>query len=119
MNAAACFMCLEPKQLMAVRAVLLCQILQVNNPMASCDPTSLMAAAACFDCLDLRQLSVIQTQLLCEILQTGSATANCIICGDDDPSATPPCDCAVAYNRVTGGFWYWDANETAWVQLLV
>lgn len=104
---------------MAVRAVLLCQILQTLNPVATCDVQSLMNEAACFDCLDLRQLSVLQTQLLCEILQAGGAGGqSCIVCGDTDPVADPNCTCALGYNRSTGSFWYWDDSLGQWVQLI-
>lgn len=115
MNASACFTCLTPLQLMAVRAALLCQILQAINPMASCDVQSLMNAGKCFGCLDLTQLSIIQTQLLCEILQSGGASGrSCIVCVDAAPVAPPTCPCALAYNPLTDNVWLWSSNTNSW-----
>ena len=86
--------------------------------MASCDPQELLEAGACFAGLDRAQLNVIQTQLLCEILHSGSGGESCLYCGNSDPVGTPACECALAYNKLTGSFFYWDADTTAWVQLV-
>lgn len=119
MSAAGAFVQMTPLQLMAVRTVLLCQILQARNPMATCDPQTLMTAGKCFYGLGLAELSAIQTQLLCEILQAGGVGGDsCIVCGDVDPVADPGCDCALAYNRQTGGVWQWNDTLTQWEPLI-
>jgi hypothetical protein len=116
---AACFSCLSPQQLELVKAVLLCRILQNNDPMASCDVQSLLDNANCFSCLFPFQIQLIQTQLLCEILSSGGAAGDsCLMCGAADPVAVPTCDCALYYNRSTGSFWFWDAPFVAWVRLI-
>ena len=120
LSTARCFACLTPQQLGAVQAELLCQILHQSNPMASCDVQSLLTDGKCFSCLTPVQLQVITTQLLCEILGAGgTAAGSCLVCGDVDPTDAPSCDCALAYNRLTGGFWYWDATLAQWVPLIV
>jgi len=116
---AACFNCLSPGQLELVKAVLLCRILQSNDPMASCDVQGLLRDANCFSCLFPFQLQLIQTQLLCEILSSGGGGgSSCLLCGAADPVVDPACECALFYNRTTGSFWYWDDTGVSWVRLI-
>lgn len=119
MEASACFACLDEKQLMAVNAQLLCEILQISNPMATCDPVELMEDGACFACLDTRQLAIIQTQLLCEILSAGGGGgSSCIFGGTADPVAAPACTYAIYYRTDTGGVWLWLPATAEWAQLI-
>lgn len=110
---------LSPMQLELAKVVLLCRLLQANDPMASCDVQGLLADAECFSCLYPYQLALVQTQLLCEILQSGGAGgSSCLLCGSSDPTEEPICDCALYYNRATSSFWYWDANLSIWANLI-
>ncbi len=110
---------LSAHQLELVKVVLLCRILQANDPMASCDVQSLLNDANCFACLFPFQLSVIQTQLLCEILSGGGGGgSSCLLCGTVDPVVAPVCDCALYYNRATASFWYFDSGTATWVMLI-
>lgn len=120
MNVSRCFACLPAGQLEILKTSLLCQILKDRNPMASCDVSSLLSAANCFSCLGSGQLAIIQTQLLCEILNAGGGGGGegCIVCGNADPVDAPTCDCALAYNRVNGSFWYWDNVALVWQPLI-
>lgn len=115
-----CFMQMPAQQLAAVQTVLLCQILQESKPMASCNPQELLSDAKCFLCLTPFQLQAVNTQLLCEILQGGAATNDsCLVCSDGDPTEDPGCTCALAYNTVSGGFWFWNNTSGHWVPLIV
>ena len=119
LQTAGCFMRLPFAQLLGIQTSLLCQVLQASNPMAVCDVQSLLDSGKCFERLPVTQLLGIQAQLLCEILQGGgTGTDNCLICGDVDPTETPPCTCALAYNRATGAFFYWDSTLTSWISLI-
>lgn len=116
---ARCFACLSSGELELVNTVLLCRILQANDPMASCDVNDLLADANCFACLLPGQLQLLQTQLLCEILSAGGGGgSSCISCGAVDPTADPNCTCALYYNTATSSFWYWDDNLNVWAQLI-
>lgn len=117
-QAAKCFIPLPPAQREAIMLVLLCQILQQDNPMSTCDPTALMADAKCFAGLPMPQMLAIQTQLLCEILQGGGGQT-CLLCGLNAPTETPPCDCAIYYTLPpNSGVWLWDSVNTAWDELI-
>jgi len=115
LNVAKCFGCLTQDQLNLVSTSLLCQILQINNPMASCDAQTLLNDAKCFGCLTPFQLATVRTQLLCEILNVG-ILQTCVQCSaSSDPVDAPACECALFYRRDNGNMWYWDADDAEWV----
>lgn len=117
--AAKCFGVLDQWQLELVKTSLLCQILQLNDPMATCNVQELLNDANCFACLSQKDLEVIQTQLLCEILQAGGTGGqSCNLCGTADPTDDPTCDCATYYRTDTGEFWVWDDTGGDWVKIL-
>ncbi len=94
---------------------LLCKILQAGNPMASCDPATLLLDAKCFICLTPQQQMAIQTQLLCEILQGAGPTETCIECGVGAPTDPAPCDCSIYYSlEPNPGVWVWDNVDAEW-----
>lgn len=115
------FACLRPHDVALVITSLLCQILKKNNPMAQCDAKSLLESAcqSGIACLGERELAVVIAQLACEILQSGGGGgSSCLLCGDVDPVAVPPCDCAMYYNKIAGSFWLWDKDLVKWFALL-
>ena len=118
---AACFNCLEPRSVEAVKAYLLCQLLKILNPLMACDVKSLMAESTCFLCAEPRQLAAIQTNLLCLILAAasggGGLGAN-VLCGDSDPVNDPLVDCALYYNTLKGWLWNWDDANSKWTPLI-
>lgn len=116
--AAACFGCLDNRQLQMLQASLLCQILHPQLNMATCNAQDLITAAKCFGCLDPHQLSMLIAQLLCEILNAGGPSGeSCLLCGNADPVADPDCECALYYRVDTMAVWLWDDANTAWKQL--
>lgn len=117
-DAAKCFAAIPRSQIPAVQTALLCAILQARNPVATCDVQSLMSDSACFFNLPSFMLEAIQTQLMCEILQAGSSGQSCLVCADSDPVNPPACSCALAVNRLTSSFWYWDSNLNKWFPLI-
>lgn len=94
---------------------LLCRILQASNPMATCDPQTLLQDAKCFVPLPADQRQAIMVQLLCEILQGGGTGGTCIVCLEGSAAPTDPatCPCSIAYNGL-GQFWFWDNLTTSW-----
>jgi hypothetical protein len=113
------FLALTPHQLGAVRAVLLCQILQNIDPMATCDVSDLLASGACFNCLDARQLEIVQAQLLCEIAHVQSGQSNSgVDSGPNDPADDPLVESKVYYNTTTKTFWIWNDPAGSWYPLL-
>jgi len=83
--------------------------------MASCDVQTLLDAGACFLSRNPEERSAIGIQLLCEILQAGGGSGNsCLLCGDVDPVAAPPCTCALSYNKAKGALWIWDNDILIW-----
>lgn len=113
------FLSLTPNQLGAVRAALLCQILQKLDPMATCNVSDLIAAGACFNCLDARQLEVVQAQLLCEIAHIQSAAVSTgVLSGAGDPGSDPLVESAVYYNTTSKSFWIWNDPAGVWYPLL-
>lgn len=117
---ARCFSCIAPRQLEVIKASLLCQILQIANPMASCDAASLIADGKCFAALTADMLAVVQTQLLCEILNAGGGGGgqSCIICANVDPTTAPTCACALYYRKDNMAVWLWNADTLTWDQLI-
>lgn len=119
LNASACFSCLTGQQLQVVNTVLLCQILQAANPMATCDPQAILTANPCLSNLTGYELAVIQTELLCEILQAGGGGGqSCIICANADPTTAPACACALYYRKDNDAVWLWNADTSTWDQLI-
>ncbi len=116
----SCLACLSEQQLKLIVPSLLCQILKASNPLATCDTQTLLTDAACFACYSDKQLAMVTTQLLCEILHSGGVSETCIICvdGDNEPSDSSPCNCAIAYNE-NGRFWFWNAFTNQWIPFIV
>lgn len=107
----------------AAKAVLLCKILQTNNPMASCDVQSLLKDAACFACLQPFQMQLVQTQLLCEILHAGGSSTTCLVCQSGPPVLPATCECSLSWdsnpNSATfGSFWFWDNTDQQWIPFI-
>jgi len=122
-KASAGFASLLAGQLQIVQTVLLCKILQANDPMADCTSQALLDAGKCYACLGPGQLQIIQTQLLCEILQAGGGGgSSCLLCSPTaDPVDPPECPCALYYRKDNGRFWYWEAdppNGPNWILFL-
>ena len=119
---ASCFSCYPPGQLELMRMVILCRMLNALNPMANCSPSSLLESAACFACHTTGELAIINTQLLCDIREAiGNGQQTCLLCGTDDPSETPACNCALYYKVLPDlnlELWYWDADTTQWIQTI-
>jgi len=102
-------------QLQRLQTVLLCQILQELNPLASCAVPELIGAANAngFSKVTPYELQLLQTQLLCEILHAGGgAGQSCLLCGTGAPTEDPGCDCAIYYDKGTQEFWDW--NGASW-----
>lgn len=113
------FLALTPHQLGAVRAVLLCRILQNLDPMAICNVSALLADGACFNCLDARQLEIAQAQLLCEIAHIqATAASSGVMSGAVDPTDDPLVESMVYYNTTTKSFWIWNDPAGVWYPLL-
>lgn len=121
LNTSKCFACLTPYQLELVKTALLCQILQISNPMATCDAQTLLDNAKCLKCLTPGQLALIQTQLLCEIMSaggTGGGSGNVLCSQSSNPVSAPTGDCALYYRRDNGNLWYWDSALAQWILLI-
>lgn len=102
---------------------MLCSILQALNPVASCDPQTVLENGACWGCIagDLRQVNMAKLQLLCDIkaLLAGEGGSSGIVsAGDVDPALAPVGSVGFYYNRVAGSFWSWDSTLGAWVKLI-
>lgn len=80
----ACFGCLATHQLELIQAQLLCNLLNLSDPMASCDPNTLLAEGKCFACLNSHQLRIVIAQLLCNLVDVGTVSN---IAGNGPPAA--------------------------------
>jgi len=120
-DSARCFDCLLPGQLELVKVLLLCRILQTNNPQMTCDPQTLLAAANCFNCLSPYQLQLVQTQLFCEILHSGGGGQSCLYCSTGPPNFVPACDCALYLDKTVKtaiSLWAWYSDTAEWEELI-
>lgn len=116
---AKCFTNLEPRQMGAVTAALLCRILLSVDPMATCDTTELMSAGKCFLCLEPKQQMAIQLQLLCNIAASiGGGTGTGVACGIVDPTVDPGVACQLWVNTAKGWLWNWDDAFGVWRPLI-
>lgn len=82
----------------------------------SCNAQSLVNASSCLCGIDQLSLLRIQTYLLCGIANLPGQSNTCLQCADSDPVDPPPCDCALAWNRLTAAFFYWTGS--AWQEFL-
>lgn len=107
-------------QVNAIIVGLLCRIYSGINPMAVCDPNTLLAEAKCFVSRSQNEILAIQAQLLCEILQGGAAGQTCIIgCAPTGPVIPGPCLFSIAYSPGPNpGYWLWDENRGVWDEVL-
>lgn len=119
-NEGACYIELNPVFRDSIQTALLCNILQALDPMAQCDIQALINSGACYIDLSPEVRDSIQTQLLCDIREAiGSGQQTCLLCGTEDPTETPSCDCALYYKRLPDGnqeLWFWDVDTASWVQ---
>lgn len=113
---AVTFQSVDPGQLPAVMAALLCRILQTLDPMATCNVSELMAEGKCFNCVDPGTLQVLIAQLLCNISDAiGGAMGGGVTCGAGVPTVAPAGGCGL-YLRTNGQVWIYTAG--AWEQKL-
>lgn len=103
---------------MVVALELLCQLVQLQNPMASCDPSTLLADGKCWLCLSEQQARAILIQLGCELVAGGGTGEVCIfevpITG---PVAPPPPGCTAAFAYYPSDFpgtWVWNSGTSSW-----
>lgn len=71
-----CFACLTPQQRLAIKAKLMCEILNSVRG-GSCDPDTLQHDAACFSCFSEEWLDIFDLALYCAISVELGARANC------------------------------------------
>ena len=118
MDEAGCFVCLEPKLLLAAQTSLLCQIAISLGAMATCDPATLVSDAACFACLPPNQLQALIIQLLCEIKDTVGGGGSGVVCGQHGNGSpegvvTANIGCTYVQEDAPGVFWVKVANDGA------
>lgn len=116
-----CYLCLSDKHLEAVKAVLLCKILQELDPMATCNISDLLTEAQEYLFLGVREMQAVQTALLCLIYHQGAGTGGVggVVIDTVNPVADPGVESQIWVNRTTGGVWYWNDTTGSWVQLVV
>lgn len=117
----ACFGCLDKTGLEVVKLALLCRILQILDPMATCDPVQLMQDGACFACLDAKQLKVVELQLLCNIAgeSGGGGGVGGVTSGAGNPVAPPASGNGFYYKTTDSSVWAWDSALAMWVPVIV
>lgn len=114
-NSAPCLTCYDNQQFKAVVVYLLCQIAGM-----SCNPETLLESAKCFQCYNTKEAEAVMLYLLCQINEGGGGGGGTggVLCGDVDPVDAPTADCTLYYNRTDSSLWYWDANDTAWYEMV-
>lgn len=117
---AKCLACLDAKQLTLAKLALLCAINQALNPMATCDPATLMQQGKCFACLDAKQAQMVELQLLCNIAGDGGGGGGMggITSGIGNPVGPPVSGNGLYLNLSNSTLWGWNSSLGLWVELI-
>lgn len=120
---ASCFDCISEKQLQAMIAYMLGQILLQSTPMANVTPEAIAAQSSCFLCLSGKQLISAQVYLLTQIFNNGGGGGGAgtlqVFQGSGAPSGIQTgmdgTKSALYYNTDPGGFlYYWHIAGQSW-----
>jgi hypothetical protein len=99
---------------------LLRQLVLLSMPNADVSPQGLMNQASCYSCMTPGEWQLMSLSLLALLVNSGgTGGGSCLLCGTVDPTTPPSCTCAIYYNRATGSFWDWDADNNVWVAFIV
>lgn len=95
-----------------------CLTLKAVDPMASCDFSLWFSSTANLAGRSIHDLLRTLIGAECAIAEAmGNGEQTCLLCGTDDPTETPSCDCALYYKIFPDGnmgLWYW--NGSAWIE---